>query len=178
MKIEHKIAAWAGGLLFIGLFVAYTFEYQWIENTFGAGKLVGKSIAVGVGCGLSLAWYLRKNADDLESRLRLWSSCVLIAAFFSPLFGSLSNRFLSPHPVEMRPFEFWEEKPYATRLYGIFRGEKTTPDGYYIFVMRDGELKRLKSKTPRFGHLQRGDRVELPVKRGLWKHDFVLVKQI
>ena len=157
-----------GILCFIGLFTAYVFEFQWIENTFDAGELIWKSIAGGVLAGLGLGWFLRKKADDFVSRIRLWSACILLPAFFAPLIGSLTNRLLSPYPRQPQTFEFWEEKPYAAELYGFLEGEKIEPDGYFVFIIRNGKLKRFNSKIQRFQGIQRGETIELPVKKGLW----------
>jgi hypothetical protein len=173
LKAKHKILAWLGILLFVGVFTAYAFEFQWIENTFDAAELIWKSIVAGVLAGLSLGWYLRKKAGDLVGQIRLWSACLLLAAFFAPLLGSLTNRLFSPYPVQMQPYELWEEKPYAAELYGFLEGEKIEPDGYYIFIVTNGTIKRFDSKIQRFKDMQRGQIVELPIKKGLWGFEFV-----
>lgn len=173
MKTKHKILAWLGILLFVGVFTAYTFEFQWIENTFDAAELIWKSIAVGVLAGLGMGWIFRKKVGDLVGQIRLWSACLLLSAFFAPLLGSLTNRLLSPHPVQMQTFELWEEKPYAAELYGFLEGEKIEPDGYYIFIVRNETIKRIDSKIQRFKDVQRGEIVELPIKKGLWGFEIV-----
>ena len=173
MKTKHKILAWLGTLFFIGLFVTYAFELKWLENTFDAGELVWKSIVAGVSASLVLAWSLRKYADDFESKIRLWASCILMSAFFSPLVGSLSNRLLSPYAAQNKPFEFFEEKPFVSRFYGFLQGENPGPDGYYIFIVRNGEVKRFRSNIQRFEGIQRGGTVELKVKKGRWGFEVV-----
>lgn len=171
MKAKYKILAWLGMLAFVGLITVYTFEFHWIENTFDAGKLVSRSVFAGVLAGILTGFLWRKKADDLVARLRLWSACLLLPAMFAPLIGSLTNRLLSPHPERLIHVEFWQETAYAEERFGFIKGEKVEPEGYYIFVVRDGEIKRFDSKIPRFPSVQRGDQIELPVKKGLWGFD-------
>lgn len=176
MKVQYKILAWIGMLMFVGLITIYTFEFHWIENTFESGKLVVRSIIAGVVIGILLGIVLRKQADDLVSRLRLWSACLILPAIFAPLAGSLSNRLLTPHAESPVYVEFWEEKPYAQERFGFIKGEKIEPEGFYIFLVREGEMKRFKSETRRFPGAQRGQQVEIPVKKGLWGFDVLMWK--
>ncbi len=176
MKTKFKILAWLGLLLFIGLFVLYAAEFKWLENTFDAGELIWKSIAGGVLVGILTGLFLKKHAEDLVSHIRLWAACLLVPAFFAPLAGSLTNRLLTPHETQLQDFEFWEEKPYASELYGFIEGEKIEPDGYYLFILRNGEIKRFKSKFQRFKGVRRGDIIKMPVKKGLWGFEVVALQ--
>ncbi len=176
MSAKTKILAWLTILAVVGLTTAYVLEFHWLGNTFEAEKLVGFSIMAALMIGAFLGWKFQKNGEEQVDKIRIWAVCLLVPALFAPLLGSWSNRLLSPHPVENKQFEFFEEKPFAQSRFGFIKGETITPDGYYIFVFYNNELQRIRSKRSHFQGRQRGDMVELPVKKGLWGFETAMVE--
>ncbi|MCB0522181.1 MAG: hypothetical protein H6577_14005 [Lewinellaceae bacterium] len=175
MSVKFKILAWASVFGLIGLISAYVLEFHWLANTFDVGMLVAGSILTALMIGAAAAWKWQKWGDEQVDRIRIWAACLLLPALFSPLLGSWANRLLSPYPVKNESFEFFEEKPFAESRFGFIEGEKITPDGYYIFIVHQGKIQRVKSKNQLFQGKQRGDQVELPVKKGLFGFETVMV---
>ncbi len=173
MSIRFRITVLLAGLGFIGLITIYVLEFQWIHNTFEVDRLVWASISAGLLAGGLSAWKLHKKVKDEIAKIQLWVVCLLLPGLFGPLAGSLVNRLLSPHPVQMETFTFFEEKPFAMNRFGLFQGENLQADGYYIFFSDGGKLERIRSDRPRFKGVERGSRIELPVQKGLFGFRFV-----
>jgi hypothetical protein len=176
MSAKTKIIAWLTILATVGLTSGYVLEFHWLGNTFEAGKLAAYSTLAALLLGAFLGWKFHKKGEEQVDKIRIWAACLIIPTVFAPLLGSWSNRLLSPYPSGQRQFEFFEEKPYAQSRFGFIEGETITPDGYYVFVFYNNELQRIRSKDPLFQGKQRGEMVELPVRKGLWGFETVLVK--
>jgi hypothetical protein len=119
-----------------------------------------------------IAFRLQKSAEDSVARMQIWAACLILCALFAPLVGSLINRLFSIRAAP-QTFLFFDERPYASSRFGWIEGEKISPDGYYIFITRNGKLERIESKKPRFEGVERGAEVELPVRKGLLGFDVV-----
>jgi hypothetical protein len=123
--------------------------------------------------GILLRWLFNKYVASSVTRLQLWAACLLLPALFAPLFGSWGNRLPAPYPAKPVSFEFFQEKPFAASRFGFLEGEKIEPSGYYVFIIRNGKIERLRSKISRFGNLERGATIQLPVKKGLFGYEVV-----
>ena len=161
------------GLLFIGLVVLYVFEFKYFHNTFAASFLVLYSLLFGLVMGLVLAHFFKSSASDLTELVQIHVFFVAICMIFMPLFGSMSNRLLDFHDLELREVEFVEEFPFYSSRYGLLEGEKVEPSGYYSFFYHEARLERIKSARPLFFESQRGDNVEVFVKKGFWGFEYM-----
>ncbi len=160
----------------IGLIVLYVFEFQWLSNTFEAGKLIAQFAISGFVAGLILGWHYRYKAKDITEQIQIFCFFIFPLTLFAPLFGSLSNRLLSFHPVEMRQFEFFKETSFSGEL-GIFEGARITPDAYLVFFFRNGKLERIKSRKRLFPGIERGSFIDLPVRKGFWGYEYVALEK-
>lgn len=159
------LTAFAGVLVFIGLILLYVREFAVFYNTIGVQRLVAGSFVVGALAAGGLAYALRR-------RLTPWGKHVpevlLIAVFtllFAPLFGSLLNR--TGAPVTNQSFDFFSEKPYLASSYGLLKGEKIKPTGYFLEVREGERLMRFKYKRQAYyPNTQPGDPILLPVQKG------------
>lgn len=163
---QLKIKTLAFSVLFVALVIIYSFEFHWISNTINVHYLF---IAFGLA-GIVLGfWLSRKFTKDLKDRLEKIQISLLfifLITAFSPLFGSLTNRLLSPNTIELQDFTFFEEKPKGD--FYVINKEPQKPEAYFIFAIKDGKMHRIKTGTKRFEHTIRGDKIQLPVKKGLW----------
>lgn len=175
MNLSQKLLAWLAVGALIGFATLYVFELKHFGNTLNFSDLALKSALLGLALGLLAGWYFQKKAgrQEMVDNIRRWTICIIVPIVLAPLLGSLTNRMFSPYPAEMKPFEFFDEKPYASSAYGFMKDEKITPDGWYLFVNVEGSLRRIEHPVQRFPDAQRGDLVELKVQRGLWGYQFL-----
>ncbi len=171
-----KILAWAATFALLGLVLVYVFEIQRFENTMGVNDMVWKSLAVGLTAGIFAGWRLACKGKEQVARLQIWATCLLGCLVFAPLFCSLANRLLSPHEPTLKQVEFFQEKPFFASRFGMLAGEKITPSGYYLFFSNQGKLERIKTKEQHFQGIQRGDTIEIWIKKGLFGYELVLMK--
>ncbi|MDX1942335.1 MAG: hypothetical protein SFU99_17350 [Saprospiraceae bacterium] len=157
----------------VGLIVLYVFEFEYFNRTFQVGTMTFWSMLIGIAFGLLVARRFLKSANDLIDRVRVVLLCTVGIAIFMPLFASLSNRLWSFHPTTPVAVEFVESEAYIGSALGLMRGEKITPTGHRTFVYRDTKLLKIQTKEALFPEAQRGDTVQLPVKKGLWGFEFV-----
>ncbi len=160
-------------LLLIGLIVIYVLEFPYFSNTFEVEKLVYASLAVGLIIGLALAMLLGRHIQNDIDRYRVWALFIVFCTGFAPLFGSLTNRLLSPYDVQNQQFQFIAEESYAASRYGFIVGEKVKAEGYFIYVIKDDKVERLKSKQERFRDIPENTQIDLPVRKGLFGFEFI-----
>jgi hypothetical protein len=173
IKLNYKVIAVASLLALVALIAVYAAEFRVFANTLDAQDLVVKSLIWGLAAGLLLSWQLRKYADDTLGKLRLWTGCICMCILFAPLIGSWANRlpaYRSSHEMQVG---FFSEKPYAASRFGFFEGEKIEPEGYYIFIFKDGKLERLRSESPKFQGVERGEMIRLNVQKGIFGYEIV-----
>lgn len=161
------------GFLFLGLVVLYAFEFKYFHNTFSASKLVFWSLCAGLLVGLFLASRFNKSAEDLTGTIQIYVFFIIMCMVFMPLLASLTNRWLDDDEVELREVEFVDEVPFFSSRYGIMEGEKLEPTGYYCFFYHEANLERIKSDKPLFFERERGDNVEIFVKKGFLGFEYM-----
>lgn len=173
MKGSYKVFAWLGVVALVALITLYIYEFTYFTNTLQFGELLVRSEIVAGVLGIWLGLRLVKVGDEMVDKVRIFSGCLLLPLVFAPLAASLSNRILTTHSIRKESFEFFDEKPFSPQPYGVIQSEKLSPEGTYLFVIVDGDLVRLKSKSKVGTGKKRGDQLELSVKRGLWGYDVV-----
>lgn len=173
LSLKEKIAYIFLGLLMLALVALYVFEFYYFQRTFGLKGLLLVSAMLGAALGAALGWRLSRDAEDEVDRIRLYLLCIMLAAIFLPLFASLSNRLLSPHPARLESVVFFEEKPYVSERFGVLKGEEVRIAGYYLFFHREGELLRIDNRHSLSPPPQRGDTILIPVRKGIWGVNWV-----
>ncbi len=173
MENKTKLFIIFSVLALLGVVVLYVLEFQWFQNYIEARNLVIGALIAGLIIGILLGLFYQKKAKELVDKIQLWVTCLIIPTLLMPLFASLTNRLFAgpPRPTKV---EFWEEKAYVQSRFGQIKGERPAPSGYYVFVVKDGEMVRLESEEPVFPDAQKGDTVEILVKKGLFGVLFVV----
>ncbi len=178
LKPRDYLIYGGGGLLLLALAASYGFEIKWYKRIMYPGRLLayaalGGALS-GIGIGFALRQMLeRRRAKPFSSleRLQLHLIVFLLCLFFSPLFGSWINRGLALRPAQWETFIFYEEQPYASSRYGYMKGEQVKPDGYYLYVLRDGQLHRFDLPQSLAKGLERGTDISLPMRKGVLGSD-------
>jgi hypothetical protein len=155
----------------IGLMIFYVLEFHWIGNTFNAKKLVFWSFGLGLVAGIFISRYYTKSIEDSYDRMRISILIIFLFTLFGPFLGSLTNRLLSFQEIENQQFKFFDEKPIADLQ--IVSTEKTKPEAYFVFFMRNGKVERVKTSQRLFEGVEKGTTIQLPVKKGLFGFEIV-----
>ena len=161
------------GVGLILLIVLYVFEFKHFDRTLSVKGLVISSIVVGLLLGLFLGYRFRHLAKDLTERVQIYVFFAVICMIFMPLLGNLSNRLLSFRPATATEVEFIQETPYLSDRLGVIEGQEVKPTGYYLFFYHKQQLHRTKNKAPQFPNKQRGDLIQLNIKKGLWGWEII-----
>ncbi len=157
--------AFAGVLVFFGLIWLYVREFPVLYNTIGVRRLIGVSLAVGALAAIGVLFSLRRRLTPWENHLPEVFTVLVFSILFMPLFGSLLNR--AGGDSKHQSFDFLAETPYLASNYGLLKGEKIRPTGYYLDVRESGRLLRFKYTTQSyFPNTQPGDPILLPIRKG------------
>ncbi|MCF8244448.1 MAG: hypothetical protein K9J37_00110 [Saprospiraceae bacterium] len=177
MSMKSKLLVFVGVLAMLGIIALYVQEFQWFQNYINPRRMVFGALALGGLVGFGLSFYFQKNGEELVDKIRIWITCLIVPVLLMPLVASLTNRLFAERKVHETKVEFWEEKRHligrSPTIYGFLEGDKKDDMGYFIFVIINGELVRVKSKTPQFPNAVQGDSVVVPIKKGLLNVDFV-----
>jgi hypothetical protein len=161
-----RLTALGFTLLFLGLIWLYVREFPLLSNTFQVKRLVVSAMFFGAVGAAGLLYVGRERFTPLRRHLPELASVLTAAVLFSPLLFSLLNRGLGK--TEYQSFEFVSETPYLASAYGIIKGDKIKPSGYYLFVRENGRTHRLQYKKQAYYPITRpGEQVLLPVRKGL-----------
>ena len=165
------------GLLLLALVICYGFEIKWYKRITYPGRLLAYAALGGALLGVVGGFALRqmlerrrgKPFSQLE-RMQLQLIAFLLSAFFAPLFGSWINRALAG-PPQWETFVFYKEQAHASSRYGYVKGESIRPDGYYLYVLRNGRLHRFDLPQSVAKGLKQGADISLPMRKGMLGSD-------
>lgn len=170
-----RLTALAIVMSVIGLIALYVLEFRWFDRTIGMRGLALYAMGAGALLGTALAWRFSRKARNTVEKAQLYIFFILFCTLFAPFFASVSNRLFSPYPPRPEPVEFFEQRAYLSGRFGLIREEEGRPTGYYTFFYYRGKLRRAKSEQPILPpEVERGQTVELLMKRGLWGYDVVV----
>lgn len=177
MSLKSKLLIFLAVLGIFGVIALYVQEFQWFQNYLNPKNMVLASLLFGLALGLALGFRFQKNGSELVDKMQIWTVCVVVSILPMPLLASFANRLFAEQKPHEAKVEFWEEKQHligrSPTIYGFIEGNNKTEMGYFIFLIIDGELVRVKSQTPRFPNISQGDSVVVPIRKGLLGVDFV-----
>ena len=177
MKSESRTRLFAllAVLVFFGLVWLYTREFSVLYNTIGGKMLVGVAMPAGLVIAGGILWRRRDRFTPWERHLPEVLFILLFCVLFAPLFASLLNRSLGT--TQYQSFLFISESPYLASNYGVLKGEKIKPTGYYLTVAEDGRALKFKYSSQPFYPITRpGDTILLPVRKGLFGFRVILLE--
>ncbi|MCC6283591.1 MAG: hypothetical protein IT262_23500 [Saprospiraceae bacterium] len=170
-----KIYAFLAVLTLFFLGGLYVREYAFLFNSIGVKGLVAGSVLLALVVACGGLWLGRDRFTPLKRHVPEVLLILFFSVLFAPLFGSLLNRAFSLK--EYHSFEFVSEAPYFASGYGLLKGEKIEPTGYFLTVREKGQLHRFKYKGQAYYPLTKpGERVLLPVRRGIFGVRVMLLK--
>lgn len=160
-------------ILILGSIFLYAFEIKHFNNTFGVKSLVIRSLLFGAMIGIGLGHYLSREISDSLERMKIYIFCTVLTAIFMPLLGGLSNRYLSFEEPQAIEVELFDQKVFGQSRFGNVKGQ-VNKDGYYIFIIKDQKIERLKTKNLVFLEAEKGGMIPIQVKEGFWGYDFFI----
>lgn len=173
--LKERLGYTTAGFALLGMVVIYALELSWFNRTIGMQRLALFSLAGGAFAGLALGHRFAQREYGLTEKIQIYIFFGLSCTIFGPLFGSLSNRLLSP-PSTPAPVEFISQTArYASRS-GPLTGEKAAPNLYAIEFYYRQDIRQITSLTPITAPEARGDTIWLNMLPGLWGFEVVQKK--
>lgn len=167
-------ALWiSGGLLLLGLVVAYTQElpvmmnYLQVKSFWQTGLLIGFSLSVVI----LVLLFFRPGVRSLPvvEKLQLSSTILFASLLLCPLFLSWTNRWgISAEQAQTVTVTFESEQARFTSRFGSPKGTAQKANQFLLFFFQNGQLRRVNGKRPFFPEAQPGDTIELEINDGRW----------
>ncbi len=157
-----------GMAFFIGCLFLYGFEFKHLSNTFEGKSLVIRSLIAGAIIGTVIAYFFARKLTDTLDQFKMYTFFVILSIVFAPLFGSLSNRWLTSSPKEKVEVELETQEAYIKSRFGNVRSKR---DGIFLFFYKDKKLERVKTKRTLFPDSKKGDFVTINLQKGFWGYD-------
>lgn len=159
-----------GALILISIVAGYTFEIRHFSNTFDVFSLVVRSLILGLVLGLLIGFYFSKHYKDALVKFQIIVAFVFAGLIVTPLLVSWVNRW-GASKYQMEDVVYESQQIYSQSRFG--KTERTMDvDGYYLFVVRNRQMKRLTIKEEIFGKkLDKGTIIQLPFRKGLLGYD-------
>jgi hypothetical protein len=179
MSMKSKLLIFAATLAFFGVIGLYIHEFQWFQNYLHPTGMVVGSLLFGALVGLGSGFYFQRRGEELVDRIQIWTVCLVLGVLPMPLLASLANRIFAEQTPTQTQAQFWQSSKHIIKggvgrpIFILQDPNKQDVVGYFIFLIVDGEMVRVESKTPRFEGVQQGDMVTVPVRKGLLGVDFV-----
>ena len=169
------MSALLGVMVFIVLMGLYVREFQFFSNTIDVQWLIVRSLLLAFVLAAGVVWRYRARFSPWERHLPEALFILILGPLFAPLAASLLNRSTSAYAYQS--FEFIAERPYYASNFGLLKGEKPSPLGYFLTVREHDKGYRFRYKKQVYFPLtQPGDTIMLPIKKGLLGFRVMLLK--
>lgn len=174
-NVQYYLRYTALAGFFLLLIILYVFEFPYFSNTFEVQKMVIFAMILGAAFGAFLGYRYQYIAKDSVERFQVYTTFVVLSLIFMPLLVSLSNRLLSFQPIRQEQIEVFQVEARLSERFGVLKDDTVQPNSYYIFFIRDGNLERIKTDQVIFANKEKGDMIQLPIKKGLWGYEVVML---
>lgn len=176
LKRHEYIRVGLMGIAIFGVLVMSVLELKYFNNTFEAKSMVTRALILGVLIGAALSYWITKDRLDkpaMETLLKFQISIAILvfSIILMPLLASFSNRVLSFGRQAEVPVEYVAAQGFYADRYGLL--DSPEPNGYFLFVLKDGQLERFKTKTNPYPNAKENETILLTVKKGFWGYEYV-----
>lgn len=175
LDLRTRMYAILGVLGFVACVLAYVREFPHLNNTIGVGKLVFWAMLAALLATLAAIVVKRQRFLPLKKHLPELVLVLIVPILFAPLAASCLNRWVGRDGYHS--FEFLSEKPFIPGNIALFDRRQPRPDGWELFV-REGYTgyKFRYRKQAYFPISKSGDNIQLPVRRGLFGFEVVVLE--
>lgn len=142
---------------------------DFFSNTFEVGKLLTLLALVGVLTAIPIAILsIRKSAVSSGiARLQITLISVIMSVFFFVVAGVNLNYLLAKKPEVSKKYLTLDIRPFFKSGGGILKGEKIVPNGYVVYVEKEGNTVEIRYKTLENYESLVGKTVALDIRKGL-----------
>ncbi len=154
-------------VLIIGSIVLYVFEFRRFDMILQVKKLLLFALFVGLIIGYFIGRRLSAGEEEAFEKMRIYMIVIVLTLVFTPLYLSLINRWLDFSDTEYKEAYFEKADAYISEKYGVLKGEDVKIAGYKLILIMDQEVLQFKAKQNPFPNNKKGDKVLLPIKKGL-----------
>jgi len=178
LKRHEYIRAIIIGFCVFAMLVIIAFEIKHFNNTFNVQSLVIASLVFAIIGGVILSYILTKDQPEMEllTKLQIWVAVIVLSMVVMPPMANLTNRLLTFRSIQEVPVEYIKSDAFFSSRFGQLQGEQMDVSGYHIFIIKDGNLKRIKTKTDPYEGVENGTQILLPVRKGFFGYDYVVLK--
>jgi len=163
----------AGAFLIFGFIFAYTQEVPKLQNTLDFRSLMLSAVLIGALLGLAIGYFLGRERREILERFQMALGLLVFTILLMPLLVSWTNRAFAYQTPQTEQLELLRVEQYAGSRFGRQAELRSAPDGYRIFVLREGQILRLQYPRMPFPNKEKGDLVPITVSKGLWGFEFV-----
>jgi len=164
-----------GGItLLIFMFITlYAFELEYFNPYTNVSLFLKAALVFGLSIGVSLAFYLKRQAKNATEILQIFTFCIVVCLIFSPLVCSLTNRAIATDTYKKEVQIIQIDKRYVSR-FGKSKNEKIIANRLVVKYLYKGKSYFFSTKDMTLAGLKRGDEVFLDFKKGLWGFEYSL----
>lgn len=173
LKRHEYIRAGLALLAILLMIALISFELKHFNNTFEVKTMVIAALVVGLLLGVFISYRITQDHREMETlvKFQIWVALLICCTLIMPFLASFSNRVLSFRGVDEVPVTFVQTEGFYADRYGLLDGAE--PDGYFVFVLKEGELVRLKTEENPFPNAKENETVLLPLRKGFWGFGYV-----
>lgn len=156
-----------------GIIGGYVHEVPYFSNTFDILYLFCRAAFLGALVGALIGWLVSKKMTDSSDRVPVFMLCLVAGLVIFPLKAIFINHYFAKNtPLSIKVI-FEKEEPLRTSRFGIAQNSVITADAFYVYFIKEGNSERIRSRTQSFRTVEKGQEIELPVKKGFLGFDFV-----
>lgn len=163
-----------GTIFLIILIVFYVKEFQYFSNTFQVKSLVIRSIIAGGIIGALIAFQAAKKYTNAHDKFTMYPFFMILLMVFAPFFGSMTNRVFSFQEKQNIEVIYHSKSIFAKSRFGFLKGEKITPNGGFLFFIKDQKIERVKTNVNYMPDAKEGDRISIVTRKGFWGYEYFL----
>ncbi|MFT4663521.1 MAG: hypothetical protein ACI8YQ_003176 [Polaribacter sp.] len=154
------------------LILLISLELKHFNNTFEAKTMVLIAMFVGLLLGVFLSYKTTNENKKMETltKFQIWVALLICCTLVMPFLVSFTNRVLSFRGIEEVPVTFVQTEGFYADRYGLL--DSAEPDGYFLFVLKDDNLVRLKTRKNPFPNAKENKTVLLPLRKGFWGFNY------
>lgn len=177
--MHNKLIGILGGVFLLVLAWAYTTEYQYFDNTLNIKKLLLIAACIGGGIGILFGlFFSRTDKGDTLTKVQTILFCLFVGVLTLPVVAAKTNRYFAVEIPTIRQFTFLKQVPVYSKPFGQTKMETFKPSYFLIYLkMGDSESIRIKSTKEWLQNSDKGKTIDLPVKKGYWAYDIVIVPE-
>ncbi len=153
---------------------------DFFSNTFQIGELMAFLSVIGVASGLSFAFLYIRNSGTSEriAQVQIALTALVMSVLFFVVAGVNLNYLLAKKHDFTSQYLIMDIRPFFKSGGGILRGENVVPNGYVVYIEKDGKTAEVRFKNIENYKILIGKTVALDIRLGLLGYEVFVPKPI